>query len=70
MRLLLSKFIQTTPSRPAALRLPHKATGLPADLTNEKTALLHGSLLTGERLSAGQKRLCGLRSAFSTPINL
>lgn len=32
-----------TQSRPAALCLPHKATGLPADLTNEKTALLHGS---------------------------
>ena len=53
--LLLSRFIQTTPSRPAALRLPHKTTGLPADLTNEKTALLHGSLLTGERLSVGRK---------------
>ena len=45
--LLLSRFIQTTPSCPAAPCLPHKATGRPADLTNEKTALLHGSLLTG-----------------------
>ena len=32
------------PCRPC---LPHGAAGLPADLTNEKTALLHGSFLTG-----------------------
>ncbi|MCG4604755.1 hypothetical protein L0N24_14785, partial [Faecalibacterium prausnitzii] len=58
-------FIQTTPSRPAALRLPHKTTGLPADLTNEKIALLHGSLLTGERLSVGGKDCAACTVPFS-----
>ena len=63
--LLLSRFIQTTPSRPAALRLPHKTTGLPADLTNEKIALLHGSLLTGERLSVDGKDCAACTVPFS-----